>query len=145
MLGNIYQTEQGKDFMHGDEASTTLINFCTYSFSSVNPKVVFTAAIVLFNHLLCYKRDKSIIFPDLERSILKINEILSDPNLLDFEAVIGLLLCECRMLYQNKKLCETITEKHEAEFKKNHQILELRVKNQKVREGIDDVFMMLFD
>lgn len=30
-------------------------------------------------------------------------------------------------------------------FKKNHQALELRVKNQKVREAIDDVFMMLFD
>lgn len=64
---------------------------------------------------------------------------------MDFEAVIGLLLCECRIIYQNKLLCEAIVSKHEAVFKKNHQALELRVKNQKVREAIDDVFMMLFD
>jgi len=42
-------------------------------------------------------------------------------------------------------MSEFITEKKEDVFKKNHQILELRVKNQKVKEAIDDVFTMLFD
>jgi len=58
MLGNVYQTSPGKEFMQGEEASEGLIKFCTYSFLSINPKVVFTAAIVLFNQVLCFKRDK---------------------------------------------------------------------------------------
>lgn len=65
MLGNIYQTNSGKDFMQGEEASNALINFCTFSFDSINPKVVFTASIVLFNHILCFKRDKSLLFKAL--------------------------------------------------------------------------------
>lgn len=35
--------------MQGDDASAGLINFCAMSLSSINPKVVFTAAVVLFN------------------------------------------------------------------------------------------------
>lgn len=88
--------------MYGDDASSSIINFCTFSFDSINPKVVFTAAIVLFNHILCYKRDKSLIFAHLEKAILKINELFGSEQLTDFEAAIGLLLCECRMIYQNK-------------------------------------------
>ena len=61
MLGNIYQTDSGKDFMQGEDASASLMNFCTFSFESVNPKVVFTAAVLLFNHFLTYKRDKQLI------------------------------------------------------------------------------------
>lgn len=99
MLGNIYQTEAGKEFLQGDDASSALIDFCTYSFSSINPKVVFTAAIVLFNHILCYKREKSLLYSHLETAILKINEVFADPTLVDFEAVYGLLLCECRIVY----------------------------------------------
>lgn len=61
MLGNIYQTDSGKDYMQGEDASQGLINFCVFSFDSINPKVVFTAAVVLFNHVLCFRRDKSLI------------------------------------------------------------------------------------
>ena len=145
MLANIYLTESGKDFMQGDDASAALIKFCQYSIQSITPKVVFHAAILLFNHVLCYKRDKSNISQLLENALLKINELFADSSLVDFEASIALLLCECRILYTNKWICERITEKFEDIFKKNHQILELRVKNQKVKEAIDDVFMMLFD
>ncbi len=49
------------------------------------------------------------------------------------------------MIYKNKHITELIAEKNEDSFKKHHQKLELRVKNQKVKEAIDDVFMMLFD
>lgn len=75
----------------------------------------------------------------------KIIEVLDDETLVEPTAALALLLCECRILYKNKKLCEFITEKNEDTFKKSHQRLELRVKNQKVKEAIDDVFMMLFD
>lgn len=49
MLGNIYQTPSGIGFMQEEDASASLINFCKFSLSSINPKVVFHAAVVLFN------------------------------------------------------------------------------------------------
>jgi hypothetical protein len=67
MLCNIYQSNSGKDYMQGDEASAGLINFCTNSFNSVNPKVVFHAAVLLFNHILCFRREKQL----LESHLLK--------------------------------------------------------------------------
>ena len=79
-----------------------------FSFDSINPKVVFTSAVVLFNHLLCYKRDKKDLFDLLKSGLKKINDLLLDSTLTDIEAVMGLLLCECRMLYQNKDLCEFV-------------------------------------
>ena len=66
MLGNIYQTDSGKEFMQGEEAGTTLMNFCNFSFDSVNPKVVFTAAVVLFNHILTSKREKHLMKEQIE-------------------------------------------------------------------------------
>ena len=62
MLCNIYLTEAGKDFLSGEDASQSLISFCLLSFDSINPKVVFTAAVLLFNHILCFKREKNLIF-----------------------------------------------------------------------------------
>lgn len=61
MLANIFQTDTGRDFLQGEEASNGLMNFCTFSFDSVNPKVVFTSAVVMFNHILCFKRDKALL------------------------------------------------------------------------------------
>lgn len=58
MLGNIYQTEAGKDFIQGLDQGTSLLNFITFSFESVNPKVVLVAAQVFFNHMLTFKGDK---------------------------------------------------------------------------------------
>ena len=58
---------------------------------------------------------------------------------------MGLLLCECRILYQNKDLCEFVEKEYGAELKKNHESLKQRVNNPKVREGADDVLLMLFD
>lgn len=57
MLGNVYQTQSGLDFIMGAEQSSQIIQFCEYSISSKNPKTVFTAGVVLFNHVLTYKRD----------------------------------------------------------------------------------------
>ena len=77
MLGNIYQSDSGRDYIQGQDASTALIDFCAFSFDSINPKVVFTAAVVLFNHVLCYKREKSLIQKDLEKALTKINMIIT--------------------------------------------------------------------
>lgn len=72
MLSNMYLTESGKDFMQGQDASRILIDFCTFSLDSVNPKVVFHAAVLLFNQVLCFKREKSLINEDLYLSVQKI-------------------------------------------------------------------------
>ena len=77
--------------------------------------------------------------------MLKIQDLFLDTTVTDVEAVMGLLLCECRIFYQNKALCELFTTKHEKSLKEAHQKLELRVKDSKVRQAIDDVFLMLFD
>lgn len=61
MLANIFQTDTGREFLQGEEVSNSLLNFCTFSFDSVNPKVVFTSAVVMFNHILCFKRDKVLL------------------------------------------------------------------------------------
>ena len=104
--------------MQGQDTSASLINFCSYSFESVNPKVVFTAAVVLFNHALCFKRDKALLQADYLNAIDKINSVILQNN--DQEALMALMLCECRMLYENRGLCEVIVEQKGDAIKKNH-------------------------
>ena len=57
MLANIFTTPKGRATMHDPEKRGSLINFCTMSFSSCNPKVVSHAAIVLFNYLLAFESE----------------------------------------------------------------------------------------
>jgi hypothetical protein len=64
--------------MQGEEATTGLLNFCTFSFDSINPKVVFTAAVVFFNHLLCFKGDRVFIKPFKKAALKKICQIIGD-------------------------------------------------------------------
>lgn len=51
--------------MTDPEKSTSLIEFCSKSFTSCNHKVVFHTALVLFNYLLAFekvsKKDKNAI------------------------------------------------------------------------------------
>lgn len=64
-LANIYQTSQGKQVMQDLERGTDLIEFCAKSFSSCNDKVIYHAALVLFNHMLCFDQDnkKPLLVP----------------------------------------------------------------------------------
>jgi hypothetical protein len=57
MLANIYQTDSGKDFIAGKDASLVMLDFLTFSFDSVNPKVIYTASVAMFNHFLTFKGD----------------------------------------------------------------------------------------
>jgi uncharacterized protein YhhL (DUF1145 family) len=57
-LANLYQTPQGKSAMQNVDRGTELIDFCTKSFTSCNDKVIYHAALVLFNHVLCFEADK---------------------------------------------------------------------------------------
>ena len=57
MLANLFHTAQGRSAMQDLDRGKALIEFCSMSFASCNPKVVFYAAIVLFDYLLCFEKD----------------------------------------------------------------------------------------
>ena len=77
MLANIYQTKLGIDFISGLEQSRQIINFCEYSIDSCNPKVIFTAGVVLFNHVLMYKGNLKDLTPELFKVVMKITDNIS--------------------------------------------------------------------
>jgi len=108
MLGNIYQTSSGLDFIMDESASAQMLDFCSFSITSSNPKTVFHAAVVAFNHILCYKRDPKHITSSLFNLLKQIIETLAGAHknggLADQEAITALLLCEIRMLYKNNDL-----------------------------------------
>lgn len=70
--------------------------------------------------------------------------MITDPLLVDNEALLGLLLCECRLFFMNKLACEFATEKVPG-FRENHQKLKTRVTAQAVKEAVNDVLLMLYD
>jgi len=99
MLGNIYQTQSGRDFVGESSHSEQVVQFCEYSFKSSNPRTVFAAAVLLFSHILTYKGDYKDINPALQAAMSAIVETL--PSTTDTEALGALLLCEIRILYKN--------------------------------------------
>ena len=104
MLANIFHTAAGRAEMQDLERGKHLVEFCSNSFASCNPKVVFYAAIVLFNYLLCFEKDsKKDLQANLEQALKSIDEALSDGShaSTDKDALLSLLLCECRILYKN--------------------------------------------
>jgi len=72
MLGNIYQTPSGRDFVGEAEHSEQVIKFCEYSFKSANPRTVFAAAVLLFSHVLTFKGDFRSINAALQGAMMGI-------------------------------------------------------------------------
>lgn len=69
-LANIFQTQEGKSLMQSLDKGTEMIDFCTKSFLSCNEKVVYHAAMVLFNYILCFESDnKKSLQPSLEKAM----------------------------------------------------------------------------
>jgi len=99
MLGNIYQTPSGRDFVGEADHSEQVIKFCEYSFKSANPRTVFAAAVLLFSHVLTFKGDFRSINAALQGAMSGIIETLSTST--DAEALGAMLLCEIRILYKN--------------------------------------------
>jgi len=124
-----------------------MLDFCSFSVTSSNPKTVFHAAVVAFNHVLCYKRDLKHLTPQLMNLQMQIIEILAgafkNKGLSDVEAVTALLLCETRMLYKNNELTMKVQAEIEDKILKVHSDLKARAPNQSVKDGIDDVLMLL--
>lgn len=120
-LANIFQTQEGKALMQSLEKGTELIDFCTKSFLSCNEKVVYHAAMVLFNYVLCFESDnKKTLQPSLEKAMKQIDEVLGDINMVDQDTLKALLLCECRILYKNVSLCSWVEEHFKLFFTETH-------------------------
>ena len=81
------------------------MEFCGKSMSSVNSRTVLHAALLLFNHVMFYPNEhKKDMTNDLQVCFKQIDECLNDKNL-DSDTLISLLLCECRILFQNFEMC----------------------------------------
>ena len=72
--------------------------------ASVNPRTVLHASLLLFNHVMIIARDV-YLNQELQACFKQIDECLNDKTLIDADTLFSLLLCECRILYQNTELC----------------------------------------
>jgi hypothetical protein len=97
MFANIYQTATGKEF--AALVANDIINFCTFSIESCNGKVVFTAAVDVFNHVLTHKGDIKPLTQALLTFIQKSVKVL--PGTTDEEARKAIILAMTRSFYGN--------------------------------------------
>ena len=71
-----------------------------------------------------------------------IDEVLA--SLTEVESVKAVLLCECRILYQNAGICEWVSESFAQYFSETHAKLRKRVSSDPaVGETIDDLMSMV--
>jgi len=146
MLANIFHTGQGRAAMQDLERGRTLAEFCSRSFSSCNPKVVFYAAIVFFNYLLCFEKDsKKDLQSQLEQAFKSIDEALSNETqtVADKDTVLSLLLCECRILYKNHEMVTWVEEQFKLFFKETHNELDNRTSHPEIKQAVADLFSMV--
>lgn len=140
-LANIFQTEQGKRAMQNIEKGNELIEFCTKSFLSCNEKIVYHAAMVLFNYILCFDNDnKTHLQESLERAMKAIDQALGEVK--DQDTLKALLLCECRILYKNSSMVQWVEEQFKLFFFETHTDLGRRVSGV-VKEAVADVLTMV--
>jgi hypothetical protein len=100
MLANIYQTSEGQDFVSDSQVGSQLVQFCEYSLHSANPKTRYTAAVVLFNHVLTSKRDLTPLNASLLSFIKTVVERMADLSK-DSESFTAIMLAQTRALYKN--------------------------------------------
>ena len=104
----------------------------------MNPKVVYTAGVVLFNHMVTYKRDLSKINEHLFNATMKIMEVIVDVQ--DKDAAMALLLAETRMIYKNQDLLSKVVEIKDK-FVKVHK--ECKIPDNAVKQAIQDVLSLV--
>lgn len=144
LLANIFATPKGRDAMQDEERGQALIDFCAKSFTSINPKVVYHAALVLFNYLLTYQKEsKKSIQNLLEAAFKAIDEALQTEGLADEETLSALLLCECRILYKNHEMVTWVEENFKLFFVETHNTLKEKSSSNKVKQSVEDVMSMV--
>ena len=72
-----------------EDPSSQILQFCEYSLQSKSPKTVATAGIVVFNHVLTYKRDMKTINQYLETYNQACMESIAQQ---DTETLVAILL-----------------------------------------------------
>tara|TARA_B110000285_G_scaffold220720_1_gene272803 strand:+ start:694 stop:930 length:237 start_codon:yes stop_codon:yes gene_type:complete len=75
---------------------------------SKNPKTVFTAAVVVFNLVLTYKRDFGNINGVLENYLKAVIENIGDMT--ESESIMAVVLSEIRIIYKNGPLLNCAIE-----------------------------------
>lgn len=140
MLGNIYQTQSGRDFVGQTENSNQVIQFCQYSFGSANPRTVFAAAVLLFSHVLTYKGDFRDINAALQAAMSTLVETI--PSTTDTEALGAMLLCEIRILYKN---ADNLTWALASKDKiiQVHNALRIKTTDEGIKSSVDDLYLLL--
>ena len=130
--------------MQDKAKSYQMVNFCTKSFLSSNQKTIYHAVLCLFNHLMCYEAEtKKELQQDLEKALKIIDSILSDKDIIDQELLQAVLLCECRILYQNPEMCRWVEETFKLFFLETHQDLKKRTCHQLVKDSVDDTLSLV--
>ena len=99
MFANIYQTKTGQEFSLNPQCHCNLIDFCTFSLDSCNGKVQFTAAVDVFNHILCHKGDRKGLTDTLLNFVIKGSKVL--PKITDEDAKKAIILGQTRAFYRN--------------------------------------------
>ena len=144
MMANMFSTQQGRTVMQDLDRGSSLIDFCNKSFSSCNHKVVYHAALVLFNFLLSYEADtKKKLQGVLEQAFKSIDEAVSNQAMTDKETLLALLLCECRILYKNHEMVTWVEEQFKLFFKETHTELEGRTTHPEIKQAVADLFSMV--
>jgi len=144
MLANVFTSSEGRSIMQDLDRSKALIDLCNKSFGSCNHKVIYHAALVLFNYLLSFEGDsKSKLQQHLEQSLKAIDEALSNPSLTDKDCLLSLLLCECRILYKNQEMVTWVEESFKLFFKETHNELENNTQHADVKQAKQDLFSMV--
>jgi len=110
--------------MRDKEPATAIINFCEYSIGSINPKVVSTAAIVLFGLIVTFKGEPSTISNALFAFLLKAQDIL--PTITDKEVALNVMLAEIRIMFGNKDTFPRVLEMKD-QFIHKHRAVKNRI------------------
>jgi hypothetical protein len=140
MIGNIYQTQTGLDFIMETEPSSSVIQFCEYSMTSCNPKTVFTAAVVMFNHVLTFKKAFSHINQFLENYLKSVVENIG--AMTDPEALNAVVLSEIRIVYKNADILAKVIEMKDK-FIRVHSDVKAKTQDNNVKFAIEDLMMLL--
>ena len=122
------------------EPARQIINFCQYSIDSCNSKVIFTAGVVLFNHLLSYKGNIKELTPELFSLVMKITDNISKNG--DQESISALLLAQTRALYKNQDLLDKVMEVKDKFVAQNKQVM-ASTNFDEVKKGISDLLSLL--
>ena len=105
---------------------------------------MYHAALVLFNHLLCFESDnKYALLPALQQAVKQIDEVLANMDMVDQDTLKALLLCECRILYKNSAMCVWVEETFKQHFVETHNEVKKRTQHAAVKEAVNDVMQMV--